>query len=154
PVTRYLDLTAERNPNLLPDRFPGDPKEVGHGTRCALALAQAMAGSGVDFVLIRIDPATPYQLQEVARYINGEVYRSESLARRSDDLDRERSMLRRRRADLMVERKAILDNFGQDEETLAQRKAYFKKERALQADERDFRQFELRYLQWRKDLAG
>jgi subtilisin family serine protease len=154
PVTRYLDLTAERNPNLLPDPFPGDPKEVGHGTRCALALAQAMAGSGVDLVLIRIDPATPYQLQEVARYINGEVYRSESLVRRVDEMDRERSLLRRRRADLLVERKAILDNFGQDEETLALRKAYFKKERALQADERDFRQLELRYLQWRKDLAG
>src|SRR5262249_55744793 len=45
PNTRYLDLTAERNRTLLPDPFPGDPKEVGHGTRCALALATAMAGS-------------------------------------------------------------------------------------------------------------
>src|SRR5262249_59405893 len=39
PSTKYIDLTAERNRDILPDPFPGDPKEIGHGTRCALALA-------------------------------------------------------------------------------------------------------------------
>jgi hypothetical protein len=154
PRVRYVDLTAERNRDLRPDPFPGDAQEVGHGTRCALALSRAMAGSAVDFVLIRIDPSTPYQLQEVARYINGETYRSESIVQRTDELARDRVTLRTRRADLAVERRAALDNFGQDEADVAMRKAYFKKQKALEAEERDFRQREERYLQLRKDLAG
>jgi hypothetical protein len=62
--------------------------------------------------------------------------------------------LRRRREDLAEERKEALDNFGQDEEDIARRKAYFKKQKEFDAEERTFRERELRYLQLRKDLAG
>jgi hypothetical protein len=154
PQTRYVDLTAERNPSLLPDPVPGDPQELGHGTRCALALAHALAGAAKEFFLVRIDADTPYQLQEVARYINGEAYRSESIARRVDELSIARQTLRRRRIDLRVERKAALDNFSQDEAILEMRKAYFKKEKQLQADERAYHERELRYQRLREDLTA
>jgi hypothetical protein len=153
PSTRYADLTVERNRDLQPDPFPGDPKEVGHGTRCALALALALAGSGVDLVLVRIDPGSPYQLQEVARYINGEKYKSENIARRLDELETDENALRKRRAALKEERRLVLDNFGQEEEDIKRRKAYFEKEKAYQRDELALKERRLRYLALHKELA-
>jgi hypothetical protein len=152
--TRYVDLTSERNRELLPEPFAGAPQEVGHGTRCALALSQAMAGSGVDFVLIRIDPACPYLLQEVARYINGENYLSQSVAQRADELDYDRYTLRQRHADLLLERKVVLDNFGQEQADIDRRKAYFKKLRELEKDEDAFARRELRYVDHRRGVLG
>jgi hypothetical protein len=154
PGTLYVDLTAERNRNLMPDPFPGDPGEVGHGTRCALALATAMAGSGAELVLIRIDPATPYQLQEVARYVSGERYRSASIAMRQVELDMDRLEMKKRRAAINVERKAILDNFSQEPEDLARREAFFKKLRAFEKEERAFQGHEERFRQMERDLRN
>jgi subtilisin family serine protease len=152
--TRLVDLTAERTRELQPEPFAGDAQEVGHGTRCALALAQAMTGAAVDFVLIRIDPACPYQLQEVARYLNGEKYLSESITQRADELDYDRFQLRHRHADLLVERKVVLDNFSQEEADIARRKAYFKKLRELEKDEGAFAQRELRYINLRRAVLS
>jgi hypothetical protein len=154
PSTKYVDLTAERNRDILPDPFPGDPREIGHGTRCALALATAMAGAGVDLVLVRIDPGAPYQLQEVARYINGETYRSENLPRRLDDVERAQYELRKRRDELKIERKRVLDNFDDDEENRKARKDYFEKERAYERDERLVAERERRYLTLLRNLRG
>src|SRR5207253_587741 len=58
--TRYVDVTAERSPDVRPDPFPGDPAAAGVGTRSALAAA--LAAPEASFTLIRIDPAAPYQL--------------------------------------------------------------------------------------------
>jgi hypothetical protein len=154
PKTAYVDLTAERNKDIRPDPFPGDPKEVGHGTRCALALTQALAGAGVDLVLVRVDAGAPHQLQEVARYINGEKYRSESLPRRLDEIEREQNELRKRREELKIERKRVLDNFGDEEENRQARKDYFAKERAYERDERLLGDRERRYLRLLRDERG
>ncbi len=151
---RAIDLTAGRNRDLRPDPFPGDPQEISHGSRCALALATAMAGSGVDFVLVRVDPAAPYQLQEVARYLHGERPRSDVLDLRQAELDGDRRELRQARASLNEERKRVLDNLREDEETVARRKAYFKKEKVLDQAEEELRQREVRYVALLRSLAG
>jgi hypothetical protein len=153
-TTRYVDLTAERNREVEPDPFPSARGEIGHGTRCALALAMAMAGSGVDFVLVRIDPAAPYMLEEVARYINGERYNSESTAHRIADFEGERAELRRRRAALLEVRRRVLNNFDQDEANLKRRKEYFQKQKALDKDEANLREREGRFIRLRRDLRG
>lgn len=151
-TTRYVDLTAEGNLEVLPDPFPGDPKELGHGTRCALALARVTAGSGVELVLVRIDPASPYQLQEAARYINGESVRSANSDRQFADLESDRAELRKRRARLLEERRRVLSNFDQEEANLKRRKEYYKREKEFEKDEADLKERERRFLELRRDL--
>lgn len=107
--TRYVDLTAERSPDLQPDPFAGDPNALGHGTESALAVA--LAAPKAELTLVRVDPAAPHQLQEVARYLHGEDYRSESSFRRSQELTDARAALAARQAKLAEERKVVLDRF-------------------------------------------
>ena len=79
--TRLIDLTRSRNDDLEPDPDPGDGKIVGarrpHGPGRAWRAAPE-----VELVLVRIDPAAPYMLQQVARAINGEDVASENLRNR------------------------------------------------------------------------
>jgi hypothetical protein len=141
-TTRYVDFTAERNPTIVPDPFPGDPQGIGQGTQ--LAQAVALAAPEASLTLIRIDPNSPHQLVAAARLIRGDAFRSDSLTQRDDELTFEKARLRTRREDLRQERQAVLDNFRQDEEfdreIVERRKAYFKKLAELEADERAYQQ--------------
>ena len=69
--TRMIDLTRERNDDLEPDAEPGDGKPLGHGVHMALAVLRA--APEVELTLVRIDPAAPYMLQQVARAMNGDA---------------------------------------------------------------------------------
>lgn len=107
--TRYVDLTAERNADLRPDPFTGAPNEIGHGTESALAILQAAPHA--ELTLVRVDSAAPHQLQEVARYLHGEEFRSESCLRRTQELSRAKEAIAERRVKLHEERKIVLDKF-------------------------------------------
>src|SRR5205814_1342770 len=85
------------------------------------ALPEAVTAPDASLPLIRIDPAAPYQLLAVARYIDGAPVRSESLEARSEQLREESEELRILRDDVLRERRVILDNFKQDDETLKRR---------------------------------
>lgn len=148
----YVDLTAERNSSLLPDPFPGDPGTVGHGTQCALAAA--LAAPGADLTLIRIDPASPHQLQAVARLINGERFYSESFQPRIDDLEAFMESLRQRQAQVAEERQKVLNNFSEDQDSLDKRAAYFKKEAELRADLKTYQDRLQRFLDLQRDFRG
>jgi hypothetical protein len=108
--TRLVDFTRERNRDLEPDKFAGPADQVGHGTRCALAVLKA--APEVDLTLIRVDPATPYMVQAVAQSICGEPYRSLTLAHRQEDLDADRQRLNQRQEKLLQERAEALDQFA------------------------------------------
>jgi hypothetical protein len=108
--TRYIDLTAERNPDLKPDEFPGNPKTVGPGTQSALAVAQAAPEA--DLFLIRIDPAAPHQLHSLGRLLRGDLFRTESYLQRDSELAAENERLRKARAELAQERQTILELYG------------------------------------------
>jgi hypothetical protein len=148
--TRYVDLTAERNPSLEPDPFPGDPKALGVGTETARALAPP----GADLTLIRIDPAAPHQLEEVARLIAGEALRSESTEHRREQLVRENEDLAAQRALLAEKRKTALENFGQDPKAVKEREDYFKERDALAAREKAHQAREDRYLRLQQGLRS
>jgi hypothetical protein len=147
--THSVDLTTDRNYNIEPDPFPGDPQGVGHGTQCALALA--LAAPEADLTLIRIDPASPHQLLAAARLISGEPFRSEGINQRDEELTFENSQLRKRREKLLQERKEVLDNFGQEEgrdkDIIEKRNEYFKKQAELDADERSYQRRLERFTQ-------
>lgn len=148
--TKYLDLTAAANANLTPEPFPGDPKVLGYGTQCALAAA--LAAPEAELTLIRVDPTAPYQLELVARAINGEQLRFDSLEARRNELRDEEDRIRLRRNDLLRERRLILDDFGQDEASKKKREAYFKKQTEFDEEEKASRQRGERYLQLLRDL--
>jgi hypothetical protein len=142
--TTYVDFTAERNPTLLPDPFSGDPQGIGSGTQFAQALV--LAAPDAEVTLIRVDPTCPYQVVAAARLIRGDALRSDSLVQRDAELNFEIAHLRTRREDLRQERKAVLDDFRQDEEHLERRNGYFKKLAELEEQERAYHQKLQRFI--------
>jgi hypothetical protein len=137
-TTRYVDLTRERNRDLAPDPFHGNPAELGHGPQSALAAV--LAAPDVELTLVRVDPATPFQLRDLMLYLSGEAVVSESLKEREDELEVERFNLEERRKVILAERREVLEDFGMDESKKKFREAFFKKEAQLEADQKDHRQ--------------
>ncbi|HEY1379587.1 MAG TPA: hypothetical protein VGF55_22475, partial [Gemmataceae bacterium] len=118
--TVYLDLTAARNYTLQPDPSPAGT-EIGRGTR--LALAVRLAAPEADLILVRVDPAAMYQLLTVARYVHGDAFRPESLVSRNRELLADNDLLRVERTKLTEERRALQNEFSQEEEYVQRRKA-------------------------------
>jgi hypothetical protein len=111
--TRIVDLTRERDFNLAPAPFPGDPDQPGHGTLCAQAAA--LAAPEAEMVLIRTDAIAPYQIREIVRYIQGGNY-SPNVEVRRDDIVLARAGLAVQRAILSKEREGVLNNFTDETE--------------------------------------
>src|SRR5207237_4487492 len=107
----------------------------GHGTRAALVAA--LAAPDAQYTLIRVDPQAPYQLYEVARYLNGDPVYSLGLDQRNAELGTDTERLARHRQELLQERRAVLENFGSEEEAQKRRQAYFQREADLTRQERD-----------------
>ncbi|MCI0464119.1 MAG: hypothetical protein L0Z62_44870, partial [Gemmataceae bacterium] len=149
---RYLDLTAERRPDLRPEPQAGDLSALGHGTQCALAIA--LAAPEAELTLIRIDPASPFQLETVARFINRENYYSESLEQRSEELVADARRLAQQREELLAERRAVLDSFKQDEKAAERRAAYFQKQAEFDREETELHRRQERFLKLLEDLKG
>ncbi len=113
--TQLVDLTTERNAALYPDPAAGDPKQLGHGTQCALAAA--LAAPEAELVLIRIDGTAPFQIHQVLRRLAGEAF-VEHLDRRRDEILSAWVELRAQRQVILKERRAILDDFTDDTELM------------------------------------
>ena len=150
--TRDVDLTAECEPNIEPKKFPGDASAIGRDTERALALA--VAAPAAELTLIRIDPEAPYQLLAVARYISGEPVRSYCLDQRSEELAEDSNRLQQRRAQLLEERRSVLDNFGQSEAMVKRRETYFKNQADLDRQEQEHQRRQQRFLDLVRDLFG
>jgi hypothetical protein len=164
--TRHIDLTAERSYDIRPEPLPGDPKLLGHGTHCALAAA--LAAPDAELILIRVDPACPYQLREVAGFLAGEQVRSEYLDLRQHELVADAAVLRLRFKTLLVERKVVLDRF-EDEKNFereygilgavgvwiySDRQWHTMRMAEWERDREEHRQRELRYLKLMLDLQS
>jgi hypothetical protein len=141
-ATRMLDLTRERNRNLQPDPFPGDPKETGLATKAALALVR-MAGT-TELVLVRVDPEAAYQVDYVARLTNGDPDVSLTMLARLRDLGGERRELEARGQALLEERTRVLTDFRPESEKL--REEYRKHQAEFDRDRQEFDAREKRYL--------
>lgn len=113
--TRLMDWTAEHNADLLPDPFPpGDGP--GAGTRRALTIARL--APEVNLTLIRIDPASPYMLEQAARAINGDDVPSINLDNRLAEIEADRNALDKRRNRLAEERREVMNTFPASDEAL------------------------------------
>ena len=109
--TRIVDLTTERNPDIYPIPYAGADDQLGHGTLCAEAAA--LAAPDAELVLVRVDVGDPYQLDDVARYIQGGRY-SNWIEQRNGELVAEGARLKARREVLLEERRIILNDFTDD----------------------------------------
>ena len=118
PGTRIVDLTSERDRDLVPAAYPGDPDQLGHGTLCAQAAA--LAAPQAEFILIRTDAIDPYQLREIAGYVEGGRY-SPNIEARRDDIVLLRGALNARRDELVKERERVLNNFDDETELRTRR---------------------------------
>jgi hypothetical protein len=152
PNTRLVDLTRERNADMQPDPFPIGAEGPGSGTRLALTIARI--APEISLTLIRVDPAAPYMLESVARSINGDPVRSIGLENRLNQLEREQYDLDKRRDALAEERREVLNDFRQEGEPAARRKAYFEKQKAYEQDTARFHATLSRYLQFQRDMAS
>jgi hypothetical protein len=148
--TRLVDLTRERNRDLEPDPFPGDPQQPGPGTLQAVAAMRAAPEA--ELVLVRVDPAAPYMLGEAARAINGEVPQTLSLDHRLAELDADDVALQKRQGDLLKERKQVMEEFGQDEESVKRRAEYRQRQAEYDRDHKALQQRRDRYFGLLQDL--
>jgi hypothetical protein len=149
--TRLVDMTAERSHDLIPDPMPSSPA-LGHGTKCALAAA--LAAPEAELVLIRVDPAAPYELEEVARFINGEVPLTISLEQRGSELTAARDALSVRGTELVQERQALLNSDIPFEVFQEKWAAQQKKQQQYDADQKAHDERTNRYLNLRDALYG
>jgi hypothetical protein len=133
--TRYIDMTAERNPFLEPDPFPGPADAIGHGTQCALAAS--LAAPDARLTLIRVDPAAPYQVRDVAGYVYGEPVRTYSAAQRSAELLADTDRLQAQREALGRERRAFLESFGQETDVSKRRETMLKEREEAERELRE-----------------
>lgn len=157
--TRLVDLTIERNPDLLPDPFSGPLTELGTGTQ--LARAVRLAAPDAEITLIRFDSGSPALLKVALRYLNGSPIVSESLRERTTQLERERLTLNRREDALNRERVRVLSLFADDrpqtdvfeKERQTLRDAYFRKQEQYEKDRSAFEDAVARYLSYRSTLG-
>jgi len=112
--TRLVDLTTEANPKIEPNGYPQDGVEYGHGTLCARATA--IAAPDAEIVLIRIDTVDPAHLAEIVRYVSQAGRFSATLDKRDGEVLARTGELRNRRAELLEERRIILNDFKDETE--------------------------------------
>jgi hypothetical protein len=149
-TTRLLDLTVQRTSTFDPEAYPKDEAKIGHGTQCAMALG--LAAPEADLLLIRIDPAAPHQLLAIARHINGNPLRNQSMLQRRDDLNAGWDAIQDRWKALLMERRELLEKFDPTEKGIDDREQLFRKVRELKDDEAVYTARLARFLQHQRDL--
>jgi hypothetical protein len=146
-----IDLTAERNRSLTPDPSPAGAG-VSHGVRAASAAAAAAPKAKL--VLIRVDPAAPYQILTVLKALSGSAFRTLALEQRSTEIEEERNALEGRRIALEEERRQVFADLRQDDEVLKRKADYEKQQADFDRDVRAFDARVRRLLALERDLTG
>src|SRR5262249_35954462 len=95
---------------------------------------------------VRIDPAAPHMLQEVARTINGEAFRSDLIENRREQLNTERAALEGEGQRLQKERIALLENQGFNPDFDKEWADYAKRQKAYHQRNLDFQARAERFL--------
>jgi hypothetical protein len=150
--TRYLDLTGETTATVQPEPFSGAAPALASGTQGALVAA--LAAPEAELTLIRISPDSPYQLEAVSRWIDGEIPNTFALEQRAREIEAENTRLEGRADELLVERRQVRDNFGEDKASVERREAYYKNQAELEEQQKVLRLRRRRYLNLLHDLIS
>jgi hypothetical protein len=149
PHVEVLDLTAECSPTLEPMPF-SSRAAIGHGTQCAAAAM--LAAPQTQLILIRVDPEAPFQILQIAHYLQGEAFTVGCLDERSRELLADGRRLEQTQEQLLEERREIMESFGQDAETVKRREAHFKKQAELSRQLKELAERQERYFKLLDDL--
>jgi hypothetical protein len=149
--TRFVDMTAERSPEILPDPAPKGA-DMGDGTRLALAVAKAAPNAGM--VLVRVDPAAPFMVEEAIRTIDGEKFLSTSLDHRAAELVAQDRQLNERREKLLMERRVLLEANLPNEDFQPKWDDYKKRQDTFTEEERAYDKRAHRFLDLRDAIDG
>lgn len=149
---RLIDLTCERNPQILPDRYAGAANEMGSGTLLAQNILAGNPGSPL--FLVRVDPSVPAMVLRVAKAINGDdALTDEVMARRLAEIREDRQALQDQRAALEKDWKSNGDDFGEEVGALKKREEYQKALRAMEGREKEHHGRLERFLAHQKGLS-
>jgi len=128
--TQFIDATAELTPDLRP--LPG-MDTAGVGTSTTLALDFLRSNPHNDVILVRINPTSPYQIQQVGEAILGHSWATPSFITRKEEWNDAGARIEATKLDLRVERRRVQSDFALDDATKARREEYRKKQEALDA---------------------
>jgi hypothetical protein len=113
-TTHYVDLTAERNSEIIPEPLPPQAG-IGHGTHCALAVR--LAAPDANIVLVRVANDAPYQILSAYRYMRGDFQQPLSFVVRREEIDLDAATIRTERLTANAQYRKAFDNFDDDEES-------------------------------------
>ena len=119
-TTQFVDLTAERNSEILPEPAGSPPELMGHGTHVALAVRYAAPAA--DIVLVRIAPDAPYQIVTAYRYMLGDFQQPESFRARREAIELDAAAVRVERLRANDQYRKAFDDFEDDEPTRLRRR--------------------------------
>jgi hypothetical protein len=115
--TRILDLTTELSFDLRPL-----PVEEGRAAaNIGVARAVALAAPDAELVLVRIDPGSFFQLQEVMRFARAEAGYSEAMRTRLIELSRHSTDVTNRKDAALIEYRQAFEDLADDEPTRERR---------------------------------
>lgn len=127
----FIDLTTDRNRDVIPDPMPS---ELGHGTKSALTVRQAAPSA--ELLLVRIPPDAPYHVVNVARYVRGELFRTEGIISRRMEIEAAIDALQLSRRDALAEYQKAFEDFSDEEPARKRRIAAQDALRKLDAEEK------------------
>jgi hypothetical protein len=105
-----IDLTADRNRDVRPDPMPGN---LGHGTQSALAVR--FAAPAAELILVRIPPDAPYHVVNAARYVRGDVFRTDGIITRRLEIESDIDVLQQKQRVALIEYRRAFDDFSDDD---------------------------------------
>ena len=144
----FIDMTAERNRNVVPDPMPGT---IGHGTQAALAVR--LAAPSADLFLVRVPADAPYQIINVARTVRGEQFRTEGLVTRRQEIEAEANDLAQRRRAARLEYQRAFEDFSAEDAARQRRIAAQQALRKLDAEEGALLNRQIRIEELERGLA-
>lgn len=149
--TRFIDATAELTSDLRP--MPGmDAAGVGMSTTLALEFLRSNPHN--DVILVRINPTSPYQIQQVGQAILGNPWATPSFTTRKEEWNDAGSRIEATKLDLRIERRRVQSDFALDDATKARREEYRKKQVALDAAEKAHYEQGLRFNAFSNDMRS
>lgn len=149
-TTHYLDLTVERNREIVPDPLPAQPVGMGHGTHCALAVR--LAAPDADIVLVRISPDAPYEVVTAFRAMQNDFFQPDSFRIRREELDNDTNLVRGERLNANEAYRKAFDDFDDDEPARERRRAARAAINAVEIKEKQLTQRAERLLKLERDV--
>lgn len=117
-----VDLTRTRDFAMEEMPYSKNQENIGFHTKKALEIANIYPGTKI--VLVRIDPAIPTMLDEVAGFANRDLKASYALLSRYSETDVSKRFLQGLNQYLQSERTFLIDQFGEEPEIVKRREVY------------------------------